>query len=255
MIARVRIYTAFPGVVDIVDKKHLEETGEVRADVSIVAARLASGQRPDAPVRCPVLLFKLMQACWVAAMDQRPKFEQVLGAVEKIAGTPGALDAPEPPADSPTEEPEPEPEESEPELLPWLSSVGFEEHEELISNYVSESTALADLRRMLEVEQEDEEEEDLKDLVAEMELDAEEAARFRDAIGSIAGPEPEPEPEPQPEPDTKELETMDAAWSGLVETLELEPAGTELERAHATIAELRAQLAVVRTGAPEGVPP
>eukprot|EP01045_Picozoa_sp_COSAG04_P045810 COSAG04_NODE_16260_length_505_cov_0.761084_1_plen_167_part_11 len=60
MVARVRVYTAFPGIDDMVDKKHLEETGETRADVSIVAARLASGQRPEAPPRCPVLLFKLM---------------------------------------------------------------------------------------------------------------------------------------------------------------------------------------------------
>eukprot|EP01045_Picozoa_sp_COSAG04_P002091 COSAG04_NODE_73_length_29016_cov_7.345472_25_plen_168_part_00 len=164
----------------------------------------------------------------------------------------GALDAPEPPADSPTEEPEPEPEESEPELLPWLSSVGFADHEELISNYVSESTALADLRRMLEVEQEDEEEEDLKDLVAEMELDAEEAASFRAAIGAIAGPlEPEPEPEPQPK---QEPERTDEAWAQLLEALELEPAGTELERAQATIAELRVELAAARAGI-EGVPP
>ena len=60
----------------------------MRADVSIVAMRVADqGQRPEAPQRCPVLLFKLMQACWVAEMDKRPKFEQVLGAVEKIADT------------------------------------------------------------------------------------------------------------------------------------------------------------------------
>ena len=102
---------------------------------------------------------------------------------------------------------------------------------ELVENYGSESTALADLRRMLEVEQEDEEEEDLKDLIGEMELDAEAAASFRAAIGAIDATKPEPEPEPEPE--AKELETREVAWSRLVEALELEPGGTELERAQA----------------------
>ena len=146
-------------------------------------------------------------------------------------------------------------------VLPWCRwtwrgfavAIGLRavEHEELISNYVSESTALADLHRMLEVEQGDDEEEDLKDLVAEMELDAEEAARFRAAIGAIAEPEPDPEPEPEPE---QEPERTDEAWAQLLEALELEPAGTELERAQATIAELRAELAAARAGT-KVVPP
>ena len=122
---------------------------------------------------------------------------------------------------------------------------------ELVENYLSVESQLADLRGMLVAEQEDEEEEDLKDLVAEMELDAEEAARFRAAIGAIAEPEPDPEPEPEPE---QEPERTDEAWAQLLDALELEPAGTELERAQATIAELRAELAAARAGA-EGVPP
>ena len=70
-------------------------------------------------------------------------------------------------------------------LAAWLADVEFEEHDTTIGNYVSESSALADLLGMLEAEQEDEEEEDLKDLVKDMELDAETAATFREAIGKL----------------------------------------------------------------------
>ena len=42
-----------------------------------------------------------------------------------------------------------------------------------------------DLRDMLEAEQEDEEDEDLKDLIGDMELDDEAAAALRAAIGKL----------------------------------------------------------------------
>ena len=61
----------------------------------------------------------------------------------------------------------------------------MEEHEELVGGYVSASSALADVLGMLEAEQEDEEEEDLKDLISEMELDEDEAAKFREAIAAL----------------------------------------------------------------------
>ena len=64
-------------------------------------------------------------------------------------------------------------------MLPWLTARGLQEHEDTIGNYVSESTELADLRGMLTSEQEDEDEEDLKDLIKDMEMEDDEAARFR----------------------------------------------------------------------------
>ena len=45
----------------------------------------------------------------------------------------------------------------------WLASVGFEGHENVIGNYVSESTALKDLFGMLVAEQEDEDSEAVGD--------------------------------------------------------------------------------------------
>ena len=65
MLARVRIYTAFPGVADI-------PKPDGTANVELVAARIANGQRPSAPEGCPALLFKVMQACWVREMSARP---------------------------------------------------------------------------------------------------------------------------------------------------------------------------------------
>ena len=81
---------------------------------------------------------------------------------------------------------------------------------------------MADLRGMLVAEREDEEEEDLKDLVGEMELDEAAATAFRAAIGAIVLPkkdepktepelEPEPEPEPEPNPWLELLTSLDLA--------------------------------------------
>lgn len=94
MVARMRVYTVFPGVADIAN-------ADGSANVKLVAARLASGQRPEAPEGCPVLLFKLMQACWVNNMEDRPTAARLLHAIRAICVTPGAMGSPP--------EPEPEP--------------------------------------------------------------------------------------------------------------------------------------------------
>ena len=86
---------------------------------------------------------------------------------------------------------------------PGPTALGFAEHEETVGNFVSESAELADLRGMLVAEQEDEEEEDLKELIKDMELSDDEALRLREAIAGIVKAEPEPVPdaeEVQPEP-------------------------------------------------------
>ena len=66
-------------------------------------------------------------------------------------------------------------------LAEWLGPLGLSEHVGTVGSWVSTATPLKDLRRMLELEQEDEEEEDLKDLIGEMELDVEAAAKLNAA--------------------------------------------------------------------------
>ena len=73
---------------------------------------------------------------------------------------PHALEDMVPAEVEPTPVPEPEPAPEPQGLLPWLTGLGFAEHQATIGNYVSESTELADLRGMLTSEQEDDEEED-----------------------------------------------------------------------------------------------
>ena len=123
-------------------------------------------------------------------------------------------------------------------MLPWLTSHGLEEHEDTIGNYVSESTELADLRGMLTSEQEDEEEEDLKDLIKDMELSADEATRFREAIAAIVLPlSPKEQAEAKKVEEEKDIKT-DRIWKALEAELELETAGSgDLEQARATIAQ------------------
>ena len=125
------------------------------------------------------------------AMDADPSWAEPPPAEEAEAPAPDEAEPAEPKAEGPT-------------LADWLAGIGLQEHLSLISGYVSSSSQLEDLRGMLVSEQEDEEEEDLKDLIGEMELDEEAAASFRVAVGSIfvAEREPEPrlEPEPEPEP-------------------------------------------------------
>ena len=125
----------------------------------------------------------------------------------------------EAPAEAAAEAEPAEPKADGPSLADWLASIGLQEHLSLISGYVSSSSQLEDLRGMLVSEQEDEEEEDMKDLVGEMELDEAAAASFRVAIGSIEPAKSkaqfEPEPEPEPEPETN------PPWSSLLAKLQL----------------------------------
>ena len=163
-----------------------EETKQHRVDVKLVAKRMASGgQRPELPEDCPVLWSLLMQACWEAAIDARPTFPQVLAALMAMAADPSWAEPPpaeEAEAPAPGEGEPAEPKAEGPSLADWLAGIGLQEHLSLISGYVSTSSQMADLRGMLVSEQEDEEEEDMKDLVGEMELDEEGAASFLSLI-------------------------------------------------------------------------
>ena len=73
----------------------------------------------------------------------------------------------------------------------WLESIGLGDKYDAIEGYLTtdpdghKSSWHKDLRGMLEAEQEDEDEEDLKDMIGEMELDEEAATTFREAIGKL----------------------------------------------------------------------
>ena len=196
--AKRRVYTGFRNLEE--NTVWDEETKQHRVDVKLVAKRMASGgQRPELPEDCPVLWSLLMQACWEAAIDARPTFPQILAVLKVIAADPSWAEPPpaeeaEAPAPAEAEAAPAEPKADGPTLADWLADIGLQEHLSLISGYVSSSSQLEDLRGMLVAEQEDEEEEDMKDLVSEMELDEEAAASFRLAVGSIVLAVPELEP-------------------------------------------------------------
>ena len=176
--AKRRVYTGFRNLEE--NTVWDEEAKQHRVDVKLVAKRMASGgQRPELPEDCPVLWSLLMQACWEAAIDARPTFPQVHSVLKAMAADPSWAEAP---AQAPTEAQPAEPEAEAPSLADWLAGIGLQEHLSLISGYVSSSSQLEDLRGMLVAEQEDEEDEDMKDLVGEMELDEEGAASFRVAV-------------------------------------------------------------------------
>ena len=93
MFSRARVYTAFPGVDEMVDVLHQAETGERRADVRAVAVRLAHGQRPEmsALEGCHVVMHKLMQACWAHDIEARPTAKEVLRVLDSAVDTKGAF--------------------------------------------------------------------------------------------------------------------------------------------------------------------
>ena len=245
---RHRIYEAFPGVEDnyVTD----EETGERSVNVKIIPDRVASGQRPAAPSQCPPLLFKLMQACWVTDPKKRPMMKKLGEALRRIRDRlkPGAAE-PEP---EPETEPQPKP---EPESAPgpltldtWLAELGLADHVDTVSDYVSESTAIADVIGMLEAEKEDADE-DLKDLIKDMKLDRKKAKAFRSAIATLRSRlAAEKQAEEQAKQHAEELareEHMDRAWEALKEELGMKDKRTvqdELEQEKRENEKLRDQL-------------
>eukprot|EP01046_Picozoa_sp_COSAG06_P002055 COSAG06_NODE_69_length_26016_cov_6.603272_21_plen_2919_part_00 len=97
MIARDRIYKTFTGFQNEKEapsvyvsaksdsNKLIRTKGMV--DVKLIAARLALGERPKPPPKCPELLHKLMQACWAPHAQERPTAPLVLQAIQNIRNT------------------------------------------------------------------------------------------------------------------------------------------------------------------------
>jgi hypothetical protein len=170
MVARSRIYKAFPGVADI-------PNADGSAKVELVASRLAGAhedppkpQRPEAPEGCPVLLYKLMQACWAHKMEDRPTASELLLAIKVIRTKEGAMDPPPP-------EPEPEP---EPTFGEFLLQLGLQGKREALAEYLEDGNELRDLKQM--------DVDDLDDDILnddDLGLDKDQKAAFRAAVAAL----------------------------------------------------------------------
>ena len=164
MVARSRIYKAFPGIADI-------KAADGSAKVELVAARLATtGQRPEASAGCPALLYSLMQACWVPQMSKRPKAHDVLGMLQQIREKDGALDPPSSPAKPQAE-------------VSWgdfLEGLGLADKKDDLALYLDEGNELRDLKQM----DEDELNADILD-DDDLGLHDKTKARFRAAVGDL----------------------------------------------------------------------
>jgi hypothetical protein len=169
MIARSRVYKAFPGVEDI-------SNADGSANVQLVAARIAGGQRPEPrPAACPKVLLQLMQACWVHDPVKRPTAPDLLEVIKQIRAVDGALELLAEP--EPELEPEPEPELTYDEFLAQLS---LSDKKDDLAEYLEVGNELRDLKQM--------EEDDLNDDILEdgdLDLDDDTKTRFREAVARL----------------------------------------------------------------------
>jgi serine/threonine protein kinase len=85
MMSRSRIYRAFPGFEnDELAPTITGSDGKLTVNVQHIPIRLANGQRPSRSAGCPEALYKVMQACWVHNMDERPAATELLNIIVKI---------------------------------------------------------------------------------------------------------------------------------------------------------------------------
>ena len=175
MIAKSRVYKAFPGFdYEATAPTVTAENGRKTADVAKVAAWLAGGQRPGTPgTDCPVLLYKLMQACWVPKMTERPKAEDVHSMLQQIRATDGGWDPAPAAADPPAEL-------SYDDLL---AELGLTHKKDDLAGYLEEGNELRDLKQM-----------DVADLTGDilddddLGLDDDVKATFQDAVAILRAP-------------------------------------------------------------------
>jgi hypothetical protein len=214
ILARVHIYTAFPGVADI-------PKPDGTTNVELVAARIANGQRPSAPPEgCPVLLFKVMQACWVRKMSARPTAPWLLDAMKALRASAGALDGPEP-------EPEPEPADASPSYDDWLRSLDMQKKKDELAEWdvKEDEDPLGKLAEMLREEVE-EEVEDLQEMLVDLfgQDDEEAQQAFRAAVQKLSEQATEAAAAAAEE---GAEEGADEAWSALVVRLGLDGGAEE----------------------------
>jgi serine/threonine protein kinase len=241
MVARARVYTAFPGI-----EPDIDHGGE--PDVKLVPARLVNGQRPPRPANCPELLYKLMQACWVhptndqpgcwgVAMAKRPKAAELLVAMRTIQKTEHALELPtEATADDVAKQ-------APISFDDFLSKLGMQEKKDALAEWdikekpTEESAELGPLEKLqgMLTEEREAEGEDFADMVEEIfnEDEKDSLTAFRAAVEQLLN---DSSPPNATEEDDLEIS---AAWQSLLKSLDLD--ATKLEKE---------VLAVATTGRP-----
>jgi serine/threonine protein kinase len=176
MLARSRPYSAFPGFEDDDEAPKVWDAKQQRhaVDVTIIAARLEAGQRPQAPAGCPAALTQLMRACWVRAIMKRPTAASVLEVVRAIRKDSALHLVAEPPEAT-------QPATEVVSYDDFLSQLGMQDKKADLAEYLSNPGAeLVELKQM--------DEEDLREDILEDEelgLDEETKARFQAAVKAL----------------------------------------------------------------------
>jgi hypothetical protein len=195
MVARTRPYKAFPGFEDDDEAPTVwnSELQKHAVDVSLIAERLARGQRPPASAKCPAVLHLLMQACWVHDAPKRPTAADVLQMIRTMLTDAQqhllAVDADA----AVSAQPKPETVVS---FGNWLAEHGFADKLDQLSDWdikepapgSPEAPPLEKLQTMLTEEEEDDGE-DLQDMLDDLfgEDDTETQTKFRDAVAALKG--------------------------------------------------------------------
>eukprot|EP01046_Picozoa_sp_COSAG06_P021229 COSAG06_NODE_1586_length_9011_cov_83.566652_3_plen_866_part_00 len=131
MVARSRVYRAFPGFEDDDEAPTItRDDGKRVVNVRQIASRLAGGQRPAPSAGCPEVLQQLMEACWVHDMGKRPTAQALLDVIKQIRVAEGALDPPPEPA-PPPERPE------EVSYDSFLGKLGLQDKKDELAEYLS----------------------------------------------------------------------------------------------------------------------
>ena len=137
MVARSRIYKAFPGFEhDDEAPTTVTANGQKQVDVAQIAMRLAQGQRPAATASCPKVLHTLMRACWVHDIDTRLTAAELHSIIKCIRNEePGVFD--EPAVVS----------QAEISYSEFLEQLGLKDREDDLAEYLT-GDALVELKQM-----------------------------------------------------------------------------------------------------------
>ena len=246
IVACSRIYRSFSGFESDADLEPgniaTDCDGKKTVDMRLIGQRLAGGQRPGASAGCPLTLYKLMQACWVATPTARPAATEVSAELifickrlrrrrwqtvarrllEHATRPPRRSSSLQPePEPEPVPEPEPEPEtetERETETEPtasldctsdyhdFLERLGLLDWKEPLTEYLTAGAdELTELKQMDETELKE-------DILEDLGLDEQAQSRFVSALRALR------EMEHRMEELSQQMDyedSMDRAWAKL----------------------------------------
>eukprot|EP01046_Picozoa_sp_COSAG06_P037491 COSAG06_NODE_4236_length_4443_cov_2.395718_2_plen_488_part_00 len=171
MFFGMRVRKGFPDK----EMNYIYPNGVKTEDLKTVARWMVHGERPEIAKDCPLPLQLLMKACWVEAQAKRVEFQLVVPVLETLcdAQRTGKLD------DGVADEPEPEPQEQS--YAGWLATLGLEDMQDSLSEYLSDPG-----KELVELAQMDEDALN-EDIVEDDDLgfDADTKARFRAAVALL----------------------------------------------------------------------